>query len=151
MKKTNTRRYTEETLDLERRRIRAVQKIIDGATQTAVAKEFGVTGGAVSHWMSTYRKDGWEGLKARPHTGRPIVFTEEHSRKLYEIIAKSPYAWGYESDLWTVQMAGDVLQKQTGTQFSETRVLSALHELGFSFQNPQLRALEKKTTNPNNG
>lgn len=151
MAKLYTRRYAEETLELERRRIRAVQKIVDGATQTAAAKEFGVTGGAVSHWMSLYRKYGWEGLQARPHTGRPIVFTEEYGQKLYKIVEKSPYAWGYESDLWTVRMAGDVLHKQTGIQFSETRVLSALHELGFSFQKPQLRALEKKTTKSNNG
>ena len=145
MKKSDAKTYSDETRELERRRFRAVQQVVDGATQTSVAKEFGVAMSAVNQWMSMYREHGWDGLKARPHHGRPILFTDEHGRKLFEIVEKSPYAWEYESDLWTVQMARDVLHVQTGVRFSTTRVLSALHELGFTFQKPQLKALEKKT------
>jgi transposase len=116
-----------------------------------VARGFGVTEGAVSHWMQKYRDKGWDGLKVKPKPGRPIIFEERHRERLFEIISRSPYSWGYESDLWTVVMARDVLHGQTGTYFSKTRVLSALHELGFSFQKPQVRALEKKTTKSSNG
>ena len=132
-------------LDWERRRIRVVQKIIDGSKQADVAREFHVTEGAVSQWYSKYLKDGWAGIYHKPKPGRPILFTQEHSEKLYEIISKSPFAWGYETDLWTVAMARDVLHEQTKRYFSKTRVLSELHTLGFSFQKPQVRALEKKT------
>ncbi len=151
MAKSKTRKYSEDTLEFERRRIRAVQKVVDGATQAAVAQEFGVTQGAVSHWMAMYREKGWEGVKAIPHYGRPVIFKKEHSTKLNEIVEKSPYAWGYESDLWTVQMASDVLRDHTGTRFSNTRVLSELHELGFSFQKPQAQAFEKKKTKSRTG
>ncbi len=41
-------------------------------------------------------------------------------------------------------MARDVLYEQTGTYFSKTRILSSLHELGFSFQKQGVKALEKK-------
>jgi transposase len=143
--------YKEIISELERRRIRAVQKVLDGEKQIEVAREFGVTGGAVNHWMSKYREKGWDGLKAIPKPGRPIIFKDEHREKLYEIISRSPYSWGYESDLWTVLMARDALDRHTGTSFSETRVLSALHELGFSFQKPQVRPLEKKTREQING
>ena len=143
--------YKEEMADLERRRIRGVQRVLDGARQAEVAREFGVTEGAVSHWMKKYRGKGWDGLKAKPKPGRPIIFEDEHREKLFEIISRSPYSWGYESDLWTVVMARDVLYGQTETYFSKTRVLSALHELGFSFQKPQVRALEKKTTKSRRG
>ena len=40
-------------------------------------------------------------------------------------------------------MARDVLYEQTGEYFSKTRILSAFHELGLSFQKPEIRALEK--------
>ncbi len=136
--------YKEEMADLERRRIRGVQRVLDGASQAEVAREFDVTEGAVSHWMKKYRGKGWDGLKAKPKPGGPIIFEDEHLKELFEIISRSPYSWGYESDLWTVVMARDVLHEQSGTYFSKTRVLSALHELGFSFQKPQVRALEKK-------
>ena len=143
--------YQERMLELERRRIRAVQKILDGGKQADVAREFGVTRGAVAHWMLNYRENNWDGLNARAKTGRPIIFKEEHREKLFEIISRSPYSWGYVSDLWTVRMARDVLYEQTGTYFSETRVLSAMHDLGFSFQKPQVIPLEKKTKKRSNG
>jgi transposase len=143
--------FEEKIAALERRRIRAVQRILDGAKQKEVAKQFDVTPGAVCQWMSEYREKGWEGLEAIPRRGRPIIFTDEHKEKLNAIISRSPCSWGYESDLWTVQMARDVLHEQSGKRFSITRVLSALHELGFSFQKPQVRPLEKKTRRQSNG
>jgi hypothetical protein len=42
-------------------------------------------------------------------------------------------------------MARDTLEQETGERFSETRILSEMHALGFSFQKPQVAALEKKT------
>lgn len=138
--------YNQDILELERRRIRAVQKVLDGVKQTKVAKEFKVTDGAISQWMSSYKENGWDGLKAISKSGRPVIFNTEHGEKIFEIISKKPYSWNYESDLWTVGMARDVLHEQTGTYFSQTRILSALHDLGFSFQKPDVKALEKKKT-----
>jgi transposase len=143
--------YKDEMADLERRRIRGVQKILDGVKPIEVARELEVSPSAVSRWMSKYRQKGWDGLKAKPKPGRPIIFADRHREKLFEIISRSPYSWGYESDVWTVVMARDVLYEHTETYFSKTRVLSALHELGFSFQKPQVRALEKKTIKSSNG
>jgi len=139
------RAQNQDVSELERRRIRAVQKVLDGAKQNEVAEEFQVTEGAVSHWMSQYKARGWDGIKAIPKPGRPVRFTKHYRRALYEIISKHPHSWGYETDLWSVRMARDVLYEQTGEYFSKTRILSALHELGLSFQKPEIRALEKKT------
>ena len=137
----------QDLLELERRRIRAVQRVLDGLKQNEVATELQVTEGAVSQWMTSNKENGWDGLKAIPKPGRPVIFTTEHRHRLFEIISKSPYTWGYESDLWTVGMARDVLWEQTGTYFSKTRILSAFHELGLSFQKPEVRAIEKKRQN----
>ncbi|MBA7551742.1 hypothetical protein ES705_44290 [subsurface metagenome] len=52
--------YNQDILELERRRIRAVQKVLDRVKQTEVAKEFKVTEGAISQWMSSYKESGWE-------------------------------------------------------------------------------------------
>jgi len=93
--------------------------------------------------MSQYKARGWDGIKAIPKPGRPVRFTKHYRRALYEIISKHPHSWGYETDLWSVRMARDVLYEQTGEHFSKTRILSAFHELGLSFQKPEIRALEK--------
>jgi len=130
--------------ELERRRIRAVQKVLDGAKQNEVAAEFQVTEGAISQWMSRYKERGWDGIRAIPKRGRPVRFTGKYRKVLFEIISKHPHCWGYETDLWSVSMARDVLYEQTGEYFSKTRILSALHELGLSYQKPEVRALEKK-------
>ena len=146
-KQKKEREQNQEVTERERRRIRAVQKVLDGAKQNEVAEEFHVTEGAISQWMSRFHEKGWDGVKAIPKPGRPIRFTEEYRQVLYEIISKHPQWWGYESDLWTVSMARDVLYEQTGGYFSKTRILSALHELGLSFQKPEVRAFEKKRQN----
>ena len=135
----------QDVSERERRRIRVVQKVLDGAKQNEVAEEFHVTEGAVSQWMLLYKEKGWDGVKAIPKPGRPVRFTKEYRQVLFEIISKHPHYWGYETDLWSVSMARDVLYEQTGEYFSKTRILSALHELGLSFQKPEVRALEKKT------
>ena len=137
-----------ETADLrtemERTRIKAVQSILNGTRQIDVARELEVTRGAVSQWCARYRENGWEGLYKKPPPGRPMEFLKRHTEKLCEIISKSPWKWGYETDLWTVGMARDILSEQAGDFFSKTRVLRELHALGFSFQKPQVKALEKK-------
>ena len=51
MKKSDGNIYADEAQELERRRFRAVQKVVDGATQTSVAKEFNVALSAVNQWM----------------------------------------------------------------------------------------------------
>jgi len=66
--------YKDEMADLERRRIRGVQKILDGVKPIKVARELEVSSSAVSRWMSKYRQKGWDGLKAKPKPGRPIIF-----------------------------------------------------------------------------
>jgi transposase len=131
---------------MERTRIKAVQSVVNGARQVDVAREFEVTRGAVSQWYARYRENGWEDLYKKPPPGRPREFHQMHTEKLYEIVSKSPWNWGYEADLWTVGMAREILFEQTGDSFSKTRVLTELHSVGFSFQKPQVRALEKKTT-----
>jgi transposase len=150
-KQKKKRAQNRDVSELERRRIRAVQKVLDGAKQNEVAEKFNVTEGAVSQWMSRFHEKGWDGVKAIPKPGRPVRFAEEYRQVLFEIISKRPHWWGYESDLWTVGMARDVLYEHTGEYFSKTRILSALHELGLSFQKPEVRALEKKTPKSLNG
>ena len=61
--------FREWIANLERRRIRAIQMVLDGAKQKEVAKQFGVTTGAVCQWMSAYREKGWEGLGFCVHDG----------------------------------------------------------------------------------
>ena len=131
-------------IELERIRIKGVQRVIDGARQADVARELGVTRGAISQWYSRYLEHGWEDLYRKIPSGRPIIFLPEHSKKLFEIISKRPTDWSYDTELWTVGIARDVLYEQTKWYFSKTRVLSELHALGFSFQKPQVKALEKK-------
>ena len=100
------------------------------------------TWGEFSHSL---QQGGWNAVHRRKSPGAPVRFQPRHSEKLCEIISSSPWKWRYESDLWTVRMARDTLEEETGDRFSQTRVLSEMHSLGFSFQKPQVAALEKKT------
>lgn len=136
--------YNHNVIELERKRIKGVQKVLDGAKQTTVANELNVSEGTVSKWMKKYRENGWEGIYHKPKPGRPRTFTDLHSEFTCEIVSHSPKYWGFESDLWTAGMVRDILNEKTKSNISTSRVLVELHKLGFSFQKPKIKAIEKK-------
>src|SRR5438270_8396379 len=55
---------------LEAIRRLAVQSVLDGQTQAAVAKAFGVHAVTVAKWMARRRAEGEAGLVAKPTPGR---------------------------------------------------------------------------------
>ena len=65
MSATKKSKDPQETL-----RRRTVQFVLDGESQSAAARKFGVTRQAVSKWMKAYRQHGPAGLATKPR-GRP--------------------------------------------------------------------------------
>ena len=47
-------------------RLRAVQAVLNGQSQTQVAQTFGVARGTISRWLKIYREKGEEALLAKP-------------------------------------------------------------------------------------
>ncbi len=73
----------------EGRRFLCIRKLMIKGRKTStneVAQDFGVTPRAVNDWVRRWNKDGKEGLKTKPRTGRPPLFKPEHEDLIHKLI-----------------------------------------------------------------
>ena len=112
---------------------------------TGVAREFGVTHGAVSHWLQAYKEAGnsLEGLNAKKHTGRPPRMSEEEKARLYEMIRRGAKYYGFETDIWTTEKIATLIAVHFKIKYDRDHIGRILHSLGLSWQKPKKKARER--------
>ena len=123
--------------EMEIRRIRAVQSVLEGTPAVRVARDLKVSKPALSQWMKAYRERGWEGLLISNNHQRENSLTEEDIKNLKKIVRRKPSHWGYESDLWTSNMLRDVLADEFKKSVSQTTILRALKKTGIPIKSPR--------------
>ena len=52
-------------------------------------------------------------------------------------------AHGYRTELWTTQRIADLIEQQLGVRYHRNHVGKLLHQVGWSHQKPELRAIER--------
>jgi transposase len=136
-------RPTGSSTELEARRRLAVQRVNEGWKQKDVAAFLGVTERAVRGWVAAHRKAGDEGLAAHPHPGPAPKLTRRRERAALSWLAKSPQAFGYQTDLWTTKRLAEVIEKKYGVRFNANYLAQWLTRRGYSPQKPEVRAVER--------
>lgn len=129
--------------ELERRRVEAMALLDQGWSQAEIARRFGVTHGAVSHWKKAYRRDGPEGLKASRHPGPKPKLTDKQRDQLARMLLKGARAHGYRTELWTLSRVAEVIRRRWGVSYDPSGVWHVLRNMGWSCQKPERRARER--------
>ena len=70
----------------EFRRLRAIELYESGWLQIRIADALGVTKGAVSQWVKTYKKKGIDALRYRRIAKKPSKLTAEQAEKIREAL-----------------------------------------------------------------
>jgi transposase len=129
--------------ELERRRRRAVRLVQAGHSLSAVAGMVGAAVSAVWQWRETWRRGGEPGLAAKPTPGRPPKLTLRQRRRLPKLLALGARRYGYPNDLWTTRRIAAVIERQFRVGYHPAQVSRMLAQLGWSYQKPERRALER--------
>lgn len=129
--------------ELERRRVEAMALLDQGWSQAEIARQFGVTQGAVSHWKKAYRRDGPEGLKASRHPGPQPKLTDKQCGRLAKMLLQGARAHGYPTELWTLKRVAALIQKHFGVTYDPSGVWHVLRRMSWSCQKPERRARER--------
>ena len=129
--------------ELERRRRLAVQRVLEGMKQTDVAAFLGVTPRTVSRWMTAYRAGGDDAIKIKPIPGRPPKLSKRQEQSVCGWLAKSPKAFGYQTDLWTTKRLAEVIEKRFGIRFNSNYLAAWLTARGYTAQKPETTAVER--------
>jgi transposase len=106
----------------EARRYRALALKEQGWKQAQIAEELGVTPGAVSQWLKRAREEGREALQTRKGGGPKPRLQEEQIRRLPELLARGPQAYGFRGNSWTRSRIIAVIQQVYGVEFSHGHI-----------------------------
>lgn len=128
---------------LERRRQRAIALLKEGHAPVEVARVLGVDRRSVRRWNARFRRQGAEGLVARPAPGRPSKLSARQRGQLERILLRGAAASGFESDLWTCPRVAQVIRRQFGISYHVDHIGRLLRSLGWTPQRPTRRALER--------
>ena len=129
--------------DLRRRVVRAVTE--EGMTQVEAAQVFGVSRQAVNGWLKQYRRNGSDGLTAKPR-GRPARprLTAAQARQVQRWIRdRCPDQLKLPFVLWTREAVQQLIAERIGIRVSVWTVGRYLKSWGMTPQKPVCRAYER--------
>lgn len=129
---------------MEVRRKKAMSLLNGGMSQSAVARELGVSRQAVSKWVRTKKSGGAKALNSKGKLGRKTALTPAERKQVEAALLRGPIKNGYRNDLWTLRRIGAVIARVMGRRpLSTTRTWNVLREMGWSSQRPARRARQQ--------
>ncbi len=126
------------------RRMEGVRLLEKGnQSQAEIARILGVSEAAVCVWAKKLRKHGKDGLEAKKASGRPSSLTTKDKAKLLEKMKAGATAAGFETERWTQARVQEIIVKEFGVHYHQNYISRLLHDLGWSVQQPETRAMER--------
>jgi transposase len=128
---------------LEARRRQALRLLDEGFSLNEVGRLLDIAPSSVMRWRDALESGGDEALKVRCSPGRPRTLTDQQRKKIVKLLLKGAMANGFSTELWTAQRVASLIKAHCRVQFHRGHVARLLHEMGFSCQKPERRALER--------
>jgi putative transposase len=126
--------YKHETNANVRERILLVRRVTsDNGDITLVSKKELHRSRAWAYtWLKRFDKEGLEGLKDKPRSGRPPDIPEDKISKIRSELSENPSGW-------KVKEIMNIIQRRTGVRYHEVHIYRLLHKWGFSPKVPTKR------------
>jgi len=112
-------------------------------SQAEIARQLGVSAAAVCIWAKKLKKYGKERLQPSKASGRPSHLTLKQKSKLLKKMSAGARAAGFESERWTLIRVQAMIEKEFGVRYHPNYMSRLLHDLGWSVQKPETRAIER--------
>jgi len=127
----------------EQRRLRAARLFAKGMRPAEVARELGVSRQAATIWYHAWQEEGVKSLRQAERTGRPPELTAKELSEVERALRAGPAAYGWHTELWTLARVADVIAMETGVRYHIGHVWKILRRLGWTWQKPAWRAIER--------
>jgi len=128
--------------ELEARRRRAVRLLEQEYSLHEVARRIGCDASSVMRWRDACAVGGTDALCAKPAPGRPPKLKAKLKERLVRYLLQGAMAHGYRTELWTTQRIADLIETKFGVKYHRDHVGRLMHELAWSHQKPERRAIE---------
>ena len=130
-------------VELQRRRIRAVELVEQGEPPEEVAHFLGCGRSSVYTWAKR-AKESIENIASKPHAGpRPRLDTAQ-LEQLEELLREGAKHHGWPTELWTAARVAELIERQFRITFHPEHVRKILkRRLRWTSQKPEKRARER--------
>lgn len=128
---------------LEQRRCSVIALLRQKLSLHEIGRRLGCHASSVLRWRDAWRGGGAAALKAKPAPGRPRRLTAAQRRRLVGWLSRGAVAHGYRTELWTTQRIATLIERRLGVRYHRNHVGKLLHQLGWSHQKPERRAIER--------
>ncbi len=108
-----------------------------------IARRIGCDASSVMRWRNALQSGGQEALKAKLAPGRPPRLTSKQKKQLVRLLSQGAMGHGYRTELWTTQRIADLIERRLGVRYHRNHVGKLLHQIGWSHQKPERRAVER--------
>ncbi len=95
------------------------------------------------NWRKALRDHGKDALKATRSGGRPAALSFEQREVLRQKLCEGPQAHGWDDARWTTKRVRALIGREFGVWQHPDHLRKVLHQLGFSRQKAETRALER--------
>jgi len=116
--------------DMETRRLAAAKDLLNGASQSQVARRYGVSRTTASRWHRSIVHRGVDGLRKRKATGRPSRLTADQIDAIRFMYSEGPMAHGFSSDRWTTGRLAEAIERKFGIRYDQDHVGRLMHKYG---------------------
>lgn len=127
---------------LEARRRTVIALLKHKLSLHEIARRIGCHASSVLRWRDAFRSAGLKGLKAKPASGRPPRLRVAQKERLVRFLAQGAIQQGYRTELWTTQRIAELIENRFGVRYHRNHVGKLLHQLRWSHQKPERRAVE---------
>ena|SRR5689334_6712467 len=111
------------------RRAQAVREVVAGHHINAVSEAFHLANSALRKWVQRFAREGPQGLRDRPRSGRPPKVTCELEKHLHRLVDQDPLQHGSTYSQWSCQELATVLARETGVQLGRESVRGILKKM----------------------
>ena len=133
--------YKHESNANVRERILLVRRIMsDDQDIRMVSKELHRSIAWAYRWLRRFDKEGLEGLKNKPRSGRPPDVPQEKISKIRSELSENPSGWKAKEIM-------NIIYERTGIRYHEVHIYRLLHKWGFSPKVPRKKFVNTAASN----
>lgn len=112
----------------------AILQLSKGKASRELEELYGTSFKQILNWAARFDSQGIEGLKDKPHSGRPPRITLQQLEQLRCVLLDSPEKQGYNSGTWSGPLVQDFVNTRFGVDYKLGNIYKLLHSNGFSYQ-----------------
>lgn len=111
-----------------------ILQLSKGKPSREVEELYGASFKQILNWATRFDAEGIEGLRDKPHNGRPSRINSQQLEELRKVLLESPEKQGYNSRVWSGPMVRDFVNTRLGIDYKLTNIYNLLHSMGLSYQ-----------------